>query len=130
MKWKPQSQGRQFITIYTLAVGDESGMNDSVVRYFRCPESYSRFSLREPLSVGNGYFNFGPGTTCYGRCAGHSPSSSPEEVLPDLLADATIEGGTVCLPFDLKQVVDNLRYELYSQEASSQGKPRWPGPTI
>jgi hypothetical protein len=95
-------------------------MNDSVSQYYRCPESYVRLSLRDPLSESNGYFNFGAGTTCYGRCAGHSPSSSPEGVLQDVLADAILDGGTVRLPFDLKQVVDNLRYELYSREASSQ----------
>jgi hypothetical protein len=99
-------------------------MNDSVIQYYRCPESYVHLSLRGPVSEGNGYFNFGVGTTCYGRCAGHSPSSSPEEVLHDVLADATLDGGTVCLPFDLKQVVDNLRYELYSHEASSHAETR------
>ena len=30
----------------------------------------------------------------------------------------------MCLPFDLKQVVDNLRHELYSQEASSVAETR------
>src|ERR1017187_9463910 len=97
-------------------------MNDSVSQYYRCPESHVRLSLREPLSESNGYFNFGTGTTCYGRCAGHSPSKCPEGPLYDVLAEATIDGGTVCLPFDLRQVVDNLRYELYSQEASSQAE--------
>lgn len=97
-------------------------MNDCVVQYYRCPETYVRVNLRGPVSEGSGYFKFGPGTTCYGRCAGHSPAGSPEETLYDVLTDAVIEGGTVCLPFDLKQVVDNLRYELYSQEASSQSE--------
>ena len=97
-------------------------MNDSVSQYYRCPESHVRLSLREPLSESNGYFNFGTGTTCYGRCAGHSPSKCPEGPLYDVMADAKLDGGTVGLPFDLKQVVDNLRYELYSQEASSQAE--------
>lgn len=97
-------------------------MNDSVSEYYRCPESYVRLSLRGPLSESDGYFNFGAGTTCYGRCAGHSPSSSPGDVLHDVLADATLDRGTVRLPFDLKQVVDNLRYERYSREARSQAE--------
>jgi hypothetical protein len=99
-------------------------MIDSVSQYYRCPENYVRLSLRMPLSEGNGYFKFGTDTICYGRCAGHSPSHSPEETLYDALADATLDEGTVCLPFDLKQVVDNLRYELYSQEASSPAETR------
>jgi hypothetical protein len=97
-------------------------MNDSVIEYYRCPESYVRLSLREPLSESSGYFNFGAGTTCYGQCAGHSPSPSPQGVLRDVLAAASLDGGAVRLPFDLKQVVDNLRYELYSREASSQAE--------
>ena len=94
-------------------------MNDSVSQYYRCPESHVGLSLREPLSDNNGYFNFGGGITCYGRCAGHSPSKCPEGPLCDVLAEARVNGGTVGLPFDLKQVVDNLRYELYSQEPNS-----------
>jgi hypothetical protein len=99
-------------------------MIDSLSEYYRCPESYVRLSLKEPLSESNGYFNFGAGTTCYGRCSGHSPSSSPEDVLHDVLADATSDEGTVLLPFDLKQVVDNLRYERYSREVSSQAESK------
>src|SRR5208282_2340854 len=52
----------------------------------------------------------------------HSPSSSPEDILHDALTDVTIDGSTVRLGFDLTQVVDSLRYELYSDEGSSQGE--------
>ncbi len=92
-------------------------MNDCVVQYYRCPEDHVRFDLQGPLSEKSGYFQFGNGTTCYGRCAGHFPSRLPQEMLPDVLLDATIDRGTVYLPFDLQQVVDNLRCELYEQEA-------------
>ena len=94
-------------------------MNEYLVQYYRCPESYVRLSLRGPLSERSNYFEFGAGTTCYGRCAGHPPSSSPKESLYDVLPDTMIDGTTVCLPFDLQHVVDNLRGELYCQEASS-----------
>ena len=116
---KPQCPGYFPITDYRFAEGDHFLMKDSVIQYYRCPESYVRLSLRGPLSESDGYFKFGAGTTCYGRCAVQSPSHSPEERLHDALGDATIEGDIVYLPFDLKQVVDNLRYELYSKEASS-----------
>jgi hypothetical protein len=94
-------------------------MNDCVVEYYRCPEDHVRLDLRGPLSGRNGYFQFGTGTTCYGRCTGHFPSPLPTEMLRNVLPDATIEGGTVYLPFDLKQVVNNLRCELYAQETQS-----------
>ena len=97
-------------------------MNDCLVQYYRCPESYVRLKVRGPLSEANGYFEFGPGTVCYGQCSEHSPSFSPRNILRDVLSDTTIDGNTVCLAFDLKQAVDNLRYELYSKDASSRSE--------
>ena len=98
---------------------DEIQASDSLVEYYRCPESFAQLSQRGPLSQQNGYFEFGAGTTCFGKCAGHGPSHSPTEMLPDVLSDSLIDGSTVCLPFDLKQVVDNLRGERYCQEAAN-----------
>jgi glycosyltransferase involved in cell wall biosynthesis len=96
--------------------GNETESNDCLVQYYRCPESYAQLYRKGPFSERSGYFEFGPGTTCYGKCAGQAPSDSSTKMLPDLLADTEIDGGAVYLPFDLKQVVDNLRYELYCPE--------------
>jgi hypothetical protein len=101
------------------ATGAGFGMNDSIVQHYRCPEDCVRLKVREPLSETKGYFKFGSSTTCYGRCSGHLPSSSPTATLRDTLSDTATDGDTVCLPFDLDEVTKNLRYELYSQEASS-----------
>jgi len=103
---------------------DETQVNDCLVEYYRCPESYVQLNQRGPLSERRGYFEFGAGTTCYGRCAGHTPSDSPTELLPDVLSNAAIDGNAVYLPFDLKEVVDNLRCELYSEEAASSTEAR------
>ena len=91
-------------------------MNDCLTRYYRCPEHYVRLALRGPLFETDGFFRLGPGTVCYGKCSRHSPADSPSGLLHDALQDTTIEGDTIHLPFDLKQVVENLRYELYSGE--------------
>ena len=91
-------------------------MNDSLTQYYRCPEHYVRLALRGPLSETDGFFRLGPGTVCYGKCSRHSPADSPSGLLHDALQDTTIDGDTIHLPFDLKQVVENLRYELYSGE--------------
>jgi len=98
---------------------DEIQANESLVQYYRCPESYVQLSLRGPLSEKDGYFDYGSGATCYGRCAGEAPADSPTGMCPDLLPDVTIEGNAVSLPFNLKQVVDNLRSESYSRGGSS-----------
>jgi hypothetical protein len=91
-------------------------MNDCLIHYYRCPEHYVRLALRGSLSEKSGFFRLGPDTVCYGKCSGHSPADSPNGTLRDALQDTTIDGDTIRLPFDLGQVVENLRYELYSGE--------------
>jgi hypothetical protein len=91
-------------------------MHDCVSQYYRCPEDYVRLALKGPLSEACGYFRFGPDTVCYGKCSGAPPCDSPNGLLHDSLRDTSIDGDTIHLPFDLRQVVENLRYELYSRE--------------
>jgi glycosyltransferase involved in cell wall biosynthesis len=103
---------------------DETRVNNCLVEYYRCPEGSVQLSPSGPLSERSGYFEFGAGTTCFGRCAIHTPSDSPTEMLPDVLLNAVIDGNAVHLPFDLKEVVDNLRCELYSEEVASSTEAR------
>jgi glycosyltransferase involved in cell wall biosynthesis len=98
--------------------------NNCLVQYYRCPEDSVELNLRGPLSEQSGYFTFGAGATCYGKCAGEAPSDSPAAMLPDLLSEAAIERRAVSLPFDLKEVVDNLRCEEYRQGAASSAAAR------
>lgn len=100
-------------------------LNDkkSLIEYFRCPENMVQLDQQRPLSENSGYFQFGVGTTCYGRCAGHSPSSVPEHAA-GARCDANIEGESVYLPFDLEQVVENLHCEVYAQASRSSAKKR------
>jgi hypothetical protein len=91
-------------------------MNGCLIQYYRCPERYVGLASKGCLSKKNGFFRFGPGTVCYGKCSGGYPSGSPNGILHDALRDTSIDGNTIHLPFDLKQVVENLRYELYSEE--------------
>jgi hypothetical protein len=87
-------------------------MNDCFLEYFKCPERYARFVLRGPLSVPKGYFRFGPCKICYGRlCA--PESGSDVGTRSDVIHEVNAERGTVNLPFDIEEVVDNLRCERY-----------------
>src|SRR5271156_4180629 len=99
--------------------GPKQLMNDSFLDYFKCPERYARFGLRGPLSAGTRYFQFGPDNVCYGRLCG-TPNGSDAGTICDALQEGKVEGGTVSLPFDIKEVVDNLRGELYPSSARNK----------
>lgn len=87
-------------------------MNDSFLDYFKCPEHYARLALKGPLSVPERYFRFGAGSVCYGHLCG-AQNRSGSGTMCDVVQEVTVDGGTVNLPFDVKEVVDNLRRELY-----------------
>jgi len=90
-------------------------MIDCVTHYYRCPESYIQLALKDPLAT-SGYFQFGKAATCYGSYCGHYEAKLPAGMLHDALHDVEVKDGTVYLPFDPGQVVDNLRCEKYVPE--------------
>ena len=99
-------------------------MNRTFSDYFRCPESYVRFAQKRGLSEGCGFFQFGQGVVGYGRYAEHRPADSPTGQLHEAWDDVDCATGSVCLPFDLDEVVENLRLERYTEnpEFGSSGK--------
>jgi hypothetical protein len=94
-------------------------MNDSFLEYFKCPERYARLALKGPLSATRGYFRFGPGNVCYGRLCGPE-NGSDVGTISDVAQEVTVERGTVKLPFDVKEVLDNLQCERYSSFAQNE----------
>jgi glycosyltransferase involved in cell wall biosynthesis len=123
-KRRVRSENKVFSKRDLLIGQDGASVSECLVDYYRCPEKYARLNRKGLLSERSGYFEFGAGTTCYGRCAGRVPSDSPTEMQPDVMSDTVIDGSAVYLPFDLKEVVDNLRCELYSQEVASATESR------
>jgi hypothetical protein len=81
--------------------------------YFRCSDSLLAHAPRN-VSRDEGYFTFF-GTVCYGRCAGSTPSTFVDGPLPEVSGGVEWKDGEVHLPFDLDEVVGNLRYERYRQ---------------
>jgi hypothetical protein len=94
----------------------ETGMNTCLSRYYRCPEQYAQLATKKDPVAGNGYFRFGPRATCYGSCSGKRLPQAPDGELYDALLDVVIEDGTVHLPFDPAQAIDNLYREEYVGE--------------
>jgi hypothetical protein len=81
--------------------------------YYRCLDRHVPFALKGAVSEPNGYFRFGKDAICYGRNCGGQVSDSAAGTLHDVLPNATGSNGTTYLPFDLAEVLDNLRYERY-----------------
>ena len=87
-----------------------------LAEYYRCPEEYCSFALLGAPSAKPGYFRFGHDTICYGRYIGRQPASRAEDQQFDAFRDTEIKNGTVYLPFDPSEVVDNLRLETYAPD--------------
>jgi hypothetical protein len=87
-------------------------MDHALLDYFRCPEDFAEIEINGRLSSDSGYFQFGP-DICYGQYSGGQPSKHLTRGLCDASQDVKIEGTRLYLPFDLTQIVDNLRRERY-----------------
>jgi hypothetical protein len=74
------------------------------------------FCLAQELSSVSGYFRFGHSVTCYGRTCREDPHL---HFLYDALNDIVTNDGTVSLPFDPDEVIDNLRLERYADSRRS-----------
>ena len=82
-------------------------------QYFRCADLSLDGVTTGVLSVDPGFFRFGPNTICYGRSAAGFLSQRADQPLYDVFDDTSIDGSTVHLPFDLGEIVENLRAERY-----------------
>jgi hypothetical protein len=87
-------------------------MDNALSDYFRCPEDFAEIEVNGRLSSDSGYFKFGQ-DICYGHCSGGLPSNHLTASLCDVSQDVKIVGTRLYLPFDLGQIVDNLRSERY-----------------
>jgi hypothetical protein len=92
-------------------------MNGTFLEYFRCPERYVRLTAKEGFSAEPGFFRFGKGTVGYGKYSGHATADSPSGPLREAWDDVDCTSGSVYLPFDLEEVVENLRLERYTGNA-------------
>jgi peptidoglycan/xylan/chitin deacetylase (PgdA/CDA1 family) len=89
-------------------------MNEPVIGFYRCPESLVNLDLAGQLSSELGYFSFGDGAVCFGRCSVGSPTRAVGSDLRDLSQHVTSDGSSLHLPFDPSEIVDNLRLERYA----------------
>jgi hypothetical protein len=95
-------------------------MNDCLSQYYRCPEQYLKLAVNDAPAGVEGYFRFGDNVVCYGACNGAKPAASPAGPLDDAYSNTVLRNGEVCLPFDVQQIVNNLRNELYVNPGSDE----------
>ena len=93
-------------------------MTHPLVEYFRCPEHLAVLGTVGPLPADAGYFRFGD-AICYGHQAVGEPASRPDGDLVDVTRGVSSADGKVLLPFDLSEVLDNLRFERYPRNRTA-----------
>lgn len=94
-------------------IKDQNAQHQALLEYYKCPEELGEFELPGELSGRQGFFQFGSGILCYGRCHGGRPVRHPAGLLFDAGQAVEIDQGVVRLPFDLSEIVNNLRRERY-----------------
>lgn len=82
--------------------------------YFRCPKQLAVLATAEPLPHEEGYFSFGA-ITCFGRQSVGTPAATPDASLSDIARGISSANGQVLLPFELAEVLANMRFELYPE---------------
>ena len=88
-------------------------MDKQFLEYFRCPPNYVDLRLKGELLPGRGFFRVGSDLTCYGRVSAGKPCLSSSGLLDDVFSAVHVEKSACVLPFDLDEVVQNLRLERY-----------------
>ncbi len=100
-------------------------MQSSLSRYFRYPSPRFDFTVDDQLSADPGFFRFGPNVICYGKSSKGFLSDNPDQQLSDVFDHVRLDNGSVVLPFDPEEIIENLRSERYTARcalyASSHG---------
>jgi hypothetical protein len=93
-------------------------LSQAVRDRYRCPEDFLNFELSGDLSADEGYFRFGPNVIGYGRSSSGSRKAQPDSALDDLGETWAARQGTLTLPFDPSEIIDNLRLERYANDSA------------
>jgi len=94
-------------------------MNKHFIDYFRCPANYVDFNLKPGSCSEPGFFQFGSDLTVYGRVSNGQTSPDSLAPLDDVFSSVSVQGSSCVLPFDLDDVVENLRFERYNGAMSA-----------
>jgi hypothetical protein len=97
-----------------------AGTFPSIRRYFQCDDALLNFKTGGALSETAGFFRFSD-AVCFGRSTDGILSPAPGSDLHDLSQYVQVNGDGVALPFDVEEVLRNLREERYSTCSAGPG---------
>lgn len=88
-------------------------MNKSLSEYYRVPIGILGCLETQELPNEPGFFKFGPNAICYGRCAAGVARNVKDSELCNVSSFVCSAESSLRLPFDVDEVVENLRKEAY-----------------
>ena len=95
-----------------------------ITDYFRCPQEFANLGIEGQINGTRGFFRFGADAVCFGQTAGET-----RPIVNGHLFDAAkavrFNDRKVFLPFDVNQVLDNLRYERYVGNGGNWLEAAW-----
>jgi len=111
---------------------DLSHMSTTVQRYanmtsqalmeaYRCPEDICQFGVVLDAPERVGHFRFGPDNICYGPHSGERGESA-KNAQYDAMVHLRAEGDVPVLPFNPDEIIDNLRWERYTEGSAGTEK--------
>lgn len=97
-------------------------MDQAFADYFRCPEEFSNFPTNKEgwSETRPGFFRLGPQLICYARAPQVRRSERPTDTLGKAQESIDINRSCCELPFDLTELVTNLRHERYLSNQDSK----------
>jgi len=101
-----------------MTVNTQTSISRLLTDHFRCPDDLVDFSVCKQQSGVAGYFSFGPDAICYGECVSGTAARTAAGDLHDALPEVRVDCGSVQLPFDPVEVIDNLRHERYQSNGT------------
>jgi hypothetical protein len=99
-----------FPVVESSIAGDSS--QRALVHYYRCPDTLAQVATSQGLSSDARFFEF-RSQRCFGRALGAQLLQTVGGALDDLSDSVVTSGERIVLPFDLGEVLDNLRHERY-----------------
>src|ERR1017187_8389677 len=89
--------------------------------YYRLPDHWDASDTVAPIGDA-GFFRFGSKIVCYGNSESGVASSSARTRRFDALKSVRRTGSEIQLPFNISEVIENLRREHYVKQLSPEPK--------